>query len=605
MYSTKPLIYHSQAPVALYFFSPGWAETENKMAISVIGGASIDEHGRAHGGKAGDQTGREVGRKSWYKHPKKWFVIRPNDPKDAEVIAATMEAICDNDNIGYDQYQRTTLLKAGMEVGWDVEKITRKVECDCSKAVQFCCFAAGIQAGEWNDGFRTGNMIKTLLATGRFTKLAEGKYVNSSANLKRGDILVTQTAGHTVVVLTDGVNIARNLGDRPLMKGASGADVEQLQTALKALGYGRLLGRWGEDKDGVDGDYGEATAKAVKAFEHDHGLSEDGAADPACIQAILAAVAAKSEVAPTTDDEDGPDDSAPDDTPDDASTSTDTVAMPSFMGLWAVAAASLNVRTGPGTTFARKIALFPGTGLMYDGETRNGWHAVLYRGKRHWVSSKHSRLETREKYILDLSVYDDVDDWATMAMYVSFLWLRVACRRKTASGEVYIDGKFKQHAAACVKYGIPFGVYVYGRAATAAGGVEEAQKAVAWAEPYGPTVYTYDIEAPTLTHASCAAFLAEAARLTGKPVGIYVGHHWSQVNAGQLQRAFTWCPYYRDNGGGTHGNRNPSHAHDAHQYTCSGRVPGKADNTDVSHINTDPATNGTGHDVLWFRSGGK
>jgi peptidoglycan hydrolase-like protein with peptidoglycan-binding domain/GH25 family lysozyme M1 (1,4-beta-N-acetylmuramidase) len=588
-----------------YFFRPVRAETEDKMAISVIGGASIDEYGHAHGGKAGDQTGREVGRKSWYKHPKKWFVIRPNAPKDAETIATTMEALCDNDNIGYDQYQRTTMLKAGMTVGWDASRITETVECDCSKAVQFCCFATGIPTGKWDDGFRTGNMIPVLLATGRFTKLSEGKYINSSANLKRGDILVTQTAGHTAVVLTDGVNITRSIGDRPLMKGASGADVEQLQTALKTLGYGNLLGRWGEDKDGVDGDYGDATAKAVKAFEHDNGLTQNGVANLACIKAILAAVAAKSEAAPTTDDEDGPDDSAPDDMPDDTTTGTGTEALPSYMCLWAVATASLNVRTGPGTSYAKKIALYPGTGLMYDGETRNGWHAVLYRGTRHWVSSKYSRLETREKYILDLSVYDDVNDWATLARYVSFLWLRVACRRKTATGEVYIDGKFKQHAAACVTHNIPFGVYVYGRAATAASGVEEAQKAVAWAEPYNPANYMYDIEAPTLTHASCAAFLAEAVRLTGKPVGIYVGHHWSQVNAGQLQRAFTVCPYYRDNGGGTHGTRNPSHAHDVHQYTCSSRIPGKSDDTDVSHINTDLATNGTGHDVLWFRSGGK
>ena len=569
------------------------------MAISVIGGASIDEHGRAHGGKAGDQTGREVGRRSWYKHPKKWFVIRPNDPKDAEVIAATMEAICDNDNIGYDQYQRNTLLKAGMEVSWDVERITWKVECDCSKAVQFCCFAAGISAGAWNDGFRTGNMIKTLLSTGRFTKLAEGKYVNSSANLKRGDILVTQTAGHTVVVLTDGVNIARSLGERPLMKGASGTDVEQLQTALKALGYGCLLGRWGEDKDGVDGDYGDATAKAVKAFEHDHGLSEDGVADPACIKAILTAVAAKSEGAPSTDDEDSPDDSAPDDTPDDANKSTGTKAMPPYMCQWAIATASLNVRTGPGTTFARKIALYPGTGLMYDGETRDGWHAVLYRGKRHWVSSKYSRLETREKYILDLSVYDDVRDWDAFCASVSYVWLRVGLRSLTSAGAVKKDAKFDRHAAELTRRGVPFGVYFYGRAKTAAGAVEEADAARYWAERYVPTTYVYDVETPTNTREAVQAFIDRITERTGRPCGLYIGHRWSQVSADKIRRAFTWCPYYRANGGGTHGDRDPSHPHDVHQYSCSARVPGKADDTDVSHIS------GTGVSIEWLRTGGK
>ena len=167
------------------------------MAIAVIGGASIDENGHTYGGKAGDQNGREVYEKSWYKHPKKWFVLRPNDPKDAEIIAATMDAICDNDNIGYDQQQRTTALKLGLANGWNAEAISEKCELDCSKAVQFCLFAAGIKAGTWDDTFRTGNMIKTILDTGRFTKLYASQYINSSANLKRGDILVTQTSGHT------------------------------------------------------------------------------------------------------------------------------------------------------------------------------------------------------------------------------------------------------------------------------------------------------------------------------------------------------------------------------------------------------------------------
>lgn len=575
------------------------------MAIADIGGASIDENGHAYGGKAGDQTKREVYRKNWYKHPKGWVVLRPNDPRDAEIIATTMDAICDNDNIGYDQHQRTTLLKEGLANGWNAAAIAAKVECDCSKAVQFCLFAAGIQAGKWNDGFRTGNMIGTIMATGCFTKLTAAKYVNSSANLMRGDILVTKTSGHTVVVITDGVNIKRTLGSRPLMRGASGPDVEALQGALKFLGYGKYLGKWGEDKDGVDGDYGDSTAKAVKAFELTHGMLGDGIADIPCIKAIQAAVSASVPVVDPPDEPDQPNDDVPDDTPDPGDGTTAPDAIPDYKCLWVVATNDLNIRTGPGTQYEKKKFLYPGTGLVYDGETRDGWYAVLYRGQRHWVSAKHSQFEVREKYILDLSVYDDVKDWATLAKCVSFAWLRVACRRKTASGEVYTDAKFKQFAAACVIYGIPFGAYVYGRADTKARGIEEAACAVKVAEPYKPTCYCYDIEAPTLTHVSCQAFIDEAARLSGRPVGIYVGTHWAQVNAGTLVRAFTWCPYYRDNGGGTHGDRNPSHPHDMHQYSCSLIVAGKSDPGDVSHINIDPKTNGTGHSIEWFRSGGK
>ena len=39
------------------------------MAVKV-GSARIDENGRAHGGKAGDQTGKELSVQSWYRHSK-------------------------------------------------------------------------------------------------------------------------------------------------------------------------------------------------------------------------------------------------------------------------------------------------------------------------------------------------------------------------------------------------------------------------------------------------------------------------------------------------------------------------------------------------------
>ena len=40
-----------------------------RMSVK-IGSARIDENGRAKGGKAGDQTGREVSTQSWYRHAK-------------------------------------------------------------------------------------------------------------------------------------------------------------------------------------------------------------------------------------------------------------------------------------------------------------------------------------------------------------------------------------------------------------------------------------------------------------------------------------------------------------------------------------------------------
>lgn len=58
-----------------------------------------------------------------------------------------------------------------------------------------------------------------------------------------------------------------------IRKGNKGALVTQMQQMLDKLGYSLGI-------CGVDGDYGTATEKAVKEFQRDHGLSQDGVCGP-------------------------------------------------------------------------------------------------------------------------------------------------------------------------------------------------------------------------------------------------------------------------------------------------------------------------------------
>lgn len=58
-----------------------------------------------------------------------------------------------------------------------------------------------------------------------------------------------------------------------LSKGSKGEYVETLQRLLIARGYD--LGKSGRKKDGVDGDYGNATAKAVRAYQTATGKTVD------------------------------------------------------------------------------------------------------------------------------------------------------------------------------------------------------------------------------------------------------------------------------------------------------------------------------------------
>ena len=169
------------------------------MAV-IIGSARIDENGKISGGKAGNQTGEEIVREEWYLHRKGWILIRAKDAKKREKIAQDMEYICDNPNIGYDQSQNYTLYDAAKKYKFNASKVKEPCECDCARAVRGCVLYAGIECAD----FYTAIEPDVLNATGAFDILKDDKYVKSSDYLLRGDILVTRTKGHTVVVLSDG-----------------------------------------------------------------------------------------------------------------------------------------------------------------------------------------------------------------------------------------------------------------------------------------------------------------------------------------------------------------------------------------------------------------
>ena len=256
------------------------------MANVIIGSARIDERGKTTDGVAGDQTGMEVSTQNWYLHSKGWRVFRAISAAAAEAIAVCMAAACANDLIGYDQNQRTTLYNAAKLVGFDVRLVKTAVETDCSALIRVCLAFAGIMVSDFN----TATEASVLLSSGAFVELTDSKYTKQQDYLRRGDILVTKTKGHTVVVLSDGskagsepVNATYRLGDRILKNGMYGADVRELQTMLIQLGYS--CGSWG-----ADGEFGDATELAVRRFQREHSCEVDGEVDPETLSALTNAL---------------------------------------------------------------------------------------------------------------------------------------------------------------------------------------------------------------------------------------------------------------------------------------------------------------------------
>ena len=239
-----------------------------------IGHASVGETG-ARGGKTGDQTGKEVKVSNWY--PSSWdFVARAKDAEVAGRIAEAALAGAMNENIGYDQGERNTLLAEAGKVGFDLAKIANPCETDCSAFASVCVLAAGVNLDFGSNLPTTRNLRQKLSGTGAFDILTDGKYLKGDAYLRAGDILCNE-GSHVVVVLDDGAGMKQpnriRSGvvyslDLPLVqKGDSGPVVEALQQMLKLRSF---------DPGEVDGEFGNRTETAVTAFQHGAGLNPDG-----------------------------------------------------------------------------------------------------------------------------------------------------------------------------------------------------------------------------------------------------------------------------------------------------------------------------------------
>lgn len=256
------------------------------MAVR-IGHASGDERGKATGGKAGDQTGKEVCIRSWYN--KGWKVLlRAKDPAVRKRIARACIAACKNDKNGYDQSGRNTGLQEAKKVGWDFSKITKPSEFDCSSLATACVQAAGVDVWDGGNAHTTRTLQQALLATGAFEALTDKKYLTGTDYLLEGDILL-KPGSHVVMVLDNGAKAESEDVHTPsmsdtvtiyysvrlplLVRGMESDAVKAMQQLLMARGY--ELPRYG-----ADGEYGAETENALLLFQEDMALPPNAKCGP-------------------------------------------------------------------------------------------------------------------------------------------------------------------------------------------------------------------------------------------------------------------------------------------------------------------------------------
>ena len=205
-----------------------------------ISNSGKDERGQYHGGKAGDQTGEEWCQRDWYDRP--WTaILRYPDAEIREMIASLSEKAAANDNIGYDQWQRTTFWNELSKVGYDPSAITTPCESDCSAGVAAIVKAVGYlkdidKLKSIPESMYTGNE-KTILKNAGFECYTDSKYLKSDSELIRGDILLyhkrtkNSETGHTAIYLSNPTEIQN-----------SGKSVDELAQEV-------IAGKWGNGDD--------------------------------------------------------------------------------------------------------------------------------------------------------------------------------------------------------------------------------------------------------------------------------------------------------------------------------------------------------------------
>ena len=271
----------------------------------MISNCSINEYGKISGGKPGDNNGKEWRVRSWYNSHWK-MVLRYPDIKVAKKIAELMEDGANNNNIGYNQYRRTTMWKEVQKVGYQPKAIKTPCAADCSSSTATCIKCVGYLLGidalkNVDANMRTGTMERELKKAG-FIVLKERKYLTSDKYLLEGDILL-RPYGHTATNLTRGSKAGTipSSNERPTVKqfqlsaiadgfkfpkygadGIWGSECESV--ARKAVVKKRLIYKYknltklvqsflGVE---VDGKCGTQTAKAIKAYQKKEGLVVDG-----------------------------------------------------------------------------------------------------------------------------------------------------------------------------------------------------------------------------------------------------------------------------------------------------------------------------------------
>lgn len=218
-----------------------------------------------------------------------------------------------------------------------------------------------------------------------------------------------------------------------------------------------------------------------------------------------------------------------------------------------------------GVRYYFKVKAFNRTGIVSD-------ESAIVSGK--------SRI-----FGIDISKHNGIINWATVKDNVDFVILRVGYGDNLASQD---DTMWHTNVAACEKYGIPYGVYIYSYATSTAQAQSEADHVLRLIKGHKLSYQVfYDMEdASTVwTSATLKADMAQtfctAINRAGYDVGIYANTNWfnNYLTDARFNNWHKWVAQY--NATCTYGG-----TYMMWQYSSDGSVPGINTRVDMNYMYT-------------------
>lgn len=193
--------------------------------------------------------------------------------------------------------------------------------------------------------------------------------------------------------------------------------------------------------------------------------------------------------------------------------------------------------------------------------------------------------------VIDVSTHQGIIDWGEVRKHIDGAIIRCGYGRDIVSQD---DKRYVQNVEACIKYNIPFGVYLYSYAKTVDDAKSEAAHVLRLLEPYknklSYPVY-YDLEEPGTEAGAVerALVFGEIIEAAGYWCGIYASKSWWVNHLDGLDRFTKWVAQY--NSECTYSGK-----YDIWQYSSKGSVPGIEGNVDMNicYRNFPAEINGSG-----------